>query len=309
MGLYALVEKIKRNVETVDIASKSCDTAPDCGYIIEIDRAGAQADPGSLLEANSCVGVPVAIEYPGDPTNAQVRFMQNYINEMCENALSEKLFDYIDAQSFYNQFFYTQLSMNVDGYISSEYVFKNQGGKIIAGPQWDFNLAFGDNYEAQDVIAKTGRDPTQPDFGWMRYGVDPNEQLKTLGTMNPTFGWYVFLQNPSFLNGLICNYKNLRAFNMTNDRLMAIIDEGQAWLNLEGAADSFLTDIDNHVTALKNWTKARLAWMDANIDGYKGGLSSGHVCPEYTPPSEEELLSNCQMPRAGEPLQLNTPEA
>lgn len=164
MGLYALVEKVKRNEHKVDIASESCDTAPDCGYIIEIDRGGQQADPGSLLEANSCVGVPVEIQYPGDPTNDQLKFMQNYINEMCENALSENLFDYIDAESFYNQFFYTQLSMNVDGFISSEYVHKDQGGKIKAGPQWDFNLGFGDNYEAQSVFAKTGRDPNKPDF-------------------------------------------------------------------------------------------------------------------------------------------------
>lgn len=225
------------------------------------------------------------------------------------------LFDYIDAESFYNQFFLTQVSMNVDSYVSSEYVHKTQGGKIKAGPQWDMNLGFGDNYERQTVKDRTGRDPTKPDFGWFRDGDNRYEHTKTLGSMHPTFGWEKFLKNQKFVDGLICHYKNLRAFNMTDDRVMTIIDEGHAWVELDGAADNLMQeDITNDpnnmvktVSELKTWTKARLAWMDANIDYYKLGLSS--ACPEYTPPSsDEEVLRNCQMPKAGEPVQLKPSE-
>lgn len=295
MGLYALTEKIKRDKNKVNIASKKCDTAPDCGYIMEVDRYGTQADDGTLLQVNGCVKVPAEITYPGSPTSDQRHFLQGYINKMCDNAYTDKLFDYIDAESFYNQFVYTQLSMNVDGYISSEYFHKDQGGKIKAGPQWDFNLAFGSNYEKDQVIQITGRNPEHPDFGWMRDGDNDNSGLKTLSSLHQTFGWSAFVKNPSFVDGLICHYKNLRKFVMTDDHMMSILDKGHAFLKLEGAADNFLPTIDEHVAKLKDWTKARLAWMDAHIENYKIGLSG--TCPDdYSPPSEAELSARCQMP-------------
>jgi len=301
MGLYSLNEKIKRDDHKVNIASRKCSSRPDCGYLMLLDRA-QQAPPGTLLDKNSCVGAQAEILYPKKPDQSQRDFLQDYINNMCDHAHDDGLFDYIDAESFYNQFVYTQLSMNVDGYVSSEYLHKDKGGKITAGPQWDFNLGFGDNYEATDVKSMTGKDPTQPEFGWMRDGDNDGEWRKTIGSLAPTFGWSEFVKNQRFVNGLICHYKNLRKFNMTNERVMNIIDQGHAFLQLEGASDNFLTDIDGHVAKLKDWTKRRLAWMDAHIDGYKIGLTG--YCPDYTPPSQEQERRQCQMPHAYQPLEV-----
>lgn len=91
MGYYLLMEKIKRGKKKVDIASKNCETAPDCGYLLMLDRECQQADAGSCLEANSCVGVPVEIQYPKNPSWEHRNFMQKYINEMCANAHSDTL--------------------------------------------------------------------------------------------------------------------------------------------------------------------------------------------------------------------------
>merc|ERR1712066_801172 len=119
----------------------------------------------------------------------------------------------------------------------------------------------------------------------MRNGTDDNEWRKSIGSLGKAFGWKAFLQNQKFVDGLICHYKNLRTFNMTDDRLMEIIDAGNAFLKLEGAADNFLPDLDTQVANLKDFAKARAAWMDANIDTYALGLKG--PCPKYTPPSTD----------------------
>merc|ERR1711957_845811 len=46
MGLYALVEKIKKDGQKLDITKKKCDTAPDCGYIFQLDQPLASLGTG-----------------------------------------------------------------------------------------------------------------------------------------------------------------------------------------------------------------------------------------------------------------------
>ncbi len=53
---------------------------------------------------------------------------------------------YIDVESFIDFMIMQEITRNVDGYRLSTYLHKQKdsdGGKLVMGPFWDFNLGFG----------------------------------------------------------------------------------------------------------------------------------------------------------------------
>jgi len=95
----------------------------------------------ALLCVN-CLGVSVPLD--------QKSYISNYL-ESFQRALwgpqfshpTEGYAKYIDVDSFVDYFLHTESTKNLDGYISSVYLSKDEGGKLTAGPAWDYNLAYG----------------------------------------------------------------------------------------------------------------------------------------------------------------------
>ena len=60
------------------------------------------------------------------------------------NASTGKYFyDYVDMDSLVKVFLLQELSLNCDGFISSVYFYKDEDGKMFAGPIWDQDMTFG----------------------------------------------------------------------------------------------------------------------------------------------------------------------
>ena len=98
----------------------------------------------------------------------QMAYIQNYVDTVEQVIQSDYFADpqrgyarYIDVPSFVDYFIHTELSLNADGYKRSAYFYKEKqradgtGGKLFAGPVWDYNRAYGncnfanaDNLEA-----------------------------------------------------------------------------------------------------------------------------------------------------------------
>jgi hypothetical protein len=112
--------------------------------------------------------------------------------------------------SFVDYFIHTELSLNADGYKRSAYFYKEKqnadgtGGKLVAGPVWDYNLAYGNaNFANAD----------NPE-AWNFEGA----------SNNPTPAmWQRLLQDPAFRKAVKKRYKALRKDVLSNKTINAYI--------------------------------------------------------------------------------------
>ena len=90
---------------------------------------------------------------PEDIVPEQDAYIKSYVDSF-ETALACREFyrydqsaigKFIDVNSFMDYFYVNEVSRNVDGYRLSSFFYKDRNSKnskIIAGPVWDYDLAF-----------------------------------------------------------------------------------------------------------------------------------------------------------------------
>lgn len=284
-GIYVLMEKIKRDNNRVDISKLlPTDITGDQltgGYIIKVDRIEG---PGSYWTSPYLAddGTPVdfVFVYPQNGTIVpqQRAYIQAYIDTV-EDVLASPAFadpvngyrKYIGVNSFIDYFILNEVSKNVDGYRLSTFFYKDKqssGGKLKAGPAWDFNLAWWNaNYCSGDQI--TG-------WAWNIGTVCP-------GGWQPNFWWRRLLEDPTYTAQLKCRWTELRSTTLSIPVLYNYVDSIAAYLN-ESQSRHFTAwpilgaytwpnpspipaDYPGEIAALKSWINARITWMDANLPG------------------------------------------
>lgn len=274
-GVYILMEKIKRDKNRVDIARLDLDdNAGDSltgGYIVQVDREELGNGWWSPFDPFPFI----VYQHPNadDLTLPQENYIRNYITDFETNLASANFDDpvngytqYIDVGSFVDHLLGVELSRDVDAYRLSSFLFKDKdskGGKLNAGPFWDFNLGYG-NADYCD--------------GWMTSGWNYDDQ--SCGNDQP-FWWDRLLEDPEFRNRLQCRWMELREGPYQTDSIMQFIDaqadileESQArhferWPTLGQYVwpNSFIGNTyQEEIGYLKIWITERLIWMDNNID-------------------------------------------
>jgi len=290
-GVYILMEKIKRDNDRVDIQKLSpTTTSADSisgGYIIKLDKGTGS---GGFQGWHSQSGSFFQYDYPDseDINAAQQAYIQSYVDSMEEALFSPFYQDtetgyrkYLDEESFIDYILLNELSRNVDGYRLSTFFHKERGGKLKAGPIWDYNLAFGNaNYCAGGGT-----------FGW---ALNFNQICPGDGA-NINNYWDRLLTDPAFGETLGERWSELRNGSFHEDSIMALIDNFQLqmddavernfnrwpvlgtwiWPNVE-VAGSYQGEIEY----LKDWIMDRLDWMDQNMP-----LISKQVVGVYSRPS------------------------
>lgn len=314
-GIYVLMEKIKRDNNRVDIAKLNpADIAGDeltGGYIIKVDRDDG---PGSYWESPylSSANIPIRIvhvEPKGDEIMPQQRtYIQEYVDSF-ETALAFIDFDdpingyrnYIDVPSFVDHLLLNEASKNIDAYRLSAFLYKDKnsnGGKLVAGPAWDYNLAW---WNADYCEAWT-------DSGWVYLFND-----YCGGGYDVPFWWEKLMTDPAFQSDVKCRWTELRQTTLSYASLNYVIDSLATKIN-QAQARHFNTwpllgtytwpnpspipaDFPGEIQAMKDWIQLRFAWMDANIDGicYLGLenaiLSDEHFTAAPNPFNDEVALS------------------
>jgi subtilisin-like proprotein convertase family protein len=325
MGVYILMEKIKRDANRVDISNLTINdnTGADVtgGYIIKIDKSTGSGGGGFVssyppMASGAGQIIDFLYEYPADDeiTPAQQTYIQNYVDSF-ENALNSSSFTdplvgyakYIDVLSFIDLFLTNEVAKNVDGYRISTYLYKKkitQGGKLYAGPVWDYDIAFR-NADYCDGQLYTG---WAYQFGNV-CGTDPSQI---------PFWWTRFLQDSNFTSLLKCRWLQLRAtiFNNTyiqnyTDSVSNYLAAAQVrnfdtwpilgtyvWPNPSPIASTYSGEISN----LKIWLQNRINWLDNNMPGlcvitsksdtyfYKENSNEIYVSP--LPFDEKIMISN-----------------
>lgn len=275
-GIYVLMEKIKRDNDRLDIARlDSDDNAGDSltgGYIVQVDREEFGNGWWSPFVPNPFI----VYQYPSgfDLSIPQRNYIRDYITDF-ETALAGNNFanpvigypKFIDVNSFVDYLLSIELSKEVDAYRLSAFLFKDKdskGGKLNAGPLWDFNLGYGNADYCTGALTS----------GWA-YD-DPGCED------SQPFWWNRLLEDDDFKNQAKCRWEELRAGPWQTDSILQFIDnqadilaEAQVrnferwqvlgiyiWPN-EFIGDTYQEEIDY----LKTWISERLIWIDENIEG------------------------------------------
>ena len=275
-GIYVLTEKIKRDKNRVDISKLSpTDTLGDDltgGYIFKIDR-DMGADNGWF--ATSGYGY-YAYHHPnaGDLHSSQKSYIQNYMNSF-ETMMSSSNYNtptgyrsWIDVPSFIDYMLMQEVTRNIDAYRLSAFMYKEKdsdGGKLYAGPIWDFNLGFGNEDFCDD-----GKHTS--------WAFNYNQ---VCGSPFPVF-WNRLTHETQFRDDFHCRWNELRSTVLNIDTIHHFIDSmvlelTDARLRNFERWDVIDTKIwpnffvgqtyEDEIIFLKDWIELRLNWLDNNMIG------------------------------------------
>ena len=155
-GSYLLIEQVRVDKNRVDITemSKEDNTgeALTGGYLLECDfhydnEWQWMDSHGKCVQMDG--GIPFGVKYPDseDLTTAQLTYIKNYISEAAETLYGPNFTDpengyakYLDIDSFVDYWIVFEVMGNHElGNPGSVYMHKDRGGKLVAGPCWDFD--------------------------------------------------------------------------------------------------------------------------------------------------------------------------
>lgn len=261
-GLYILQEKIKDDSNRVNIEE-----------ITEDDITGVNLTGGYITKADKTTGGdPVAwtmdsyagstdfiheLPKPADVTDEQQAYIHSQFTSLetltgADNDNEGTGYpSVIDVPTFIDFMVMNEFSSNVDAYQISTYFHKDRGGKLRAGPVWDFNLSLG-----LDVFG----DRSKTDV-W-QFSNGDNEGAKFWKDLfdNDTYKCYFAKRwNQLTQSGQPLSFDSISDF--IDETLVLITDASEReqlrWgtvPNLEGEADG-----------IKDFIAERLTWITANV--------------------------------------------
>ncbi|MYA71323.1 hypothetical protein F4141_12745 [Candidatus Poribacteria bacterium] len=264
VGVYLLIEKIKRGKDRVDIKSLKPANITG-GYILKIDKTDRYETYFFTRSARLFYVYPKGYELSA----AQKAWIQNYMSEF-EAALAGKNFKdpergytkYIDTDAFIDHFIINELFRNIDGFRNSTYMYKDRDSKLTMGPIWDFNLSMGN--ASFNEGWKTD--------GWLIY-------------TNPVpFWWDRLLQDKNFTQKLAKRWQALRKDVLATSKLLDAINQTAEYLSeaqqrdyqrwashgRNASGNRLLTNrgllvYEQEIQQIKRWLQARLKWIDTHI--------------------------------------------
>lgn len=281
VGIYVLMEKIKRDENRVNIARLDLwdNNEPNVtgGYIVKIDRIdpddegfytwrGNPPQLSSTITAlcnvypKEAVLTSAQAEWIKGTKNPQDEWIGGYFNEFDDVLQGSGFADpvngyakYVDVDSFIDNHNLRAFSLDPDGFRLSQFFYKDRGGKLTAGPLWDLNITLGNAYVAGFE-------------SWYLYYYWPFDRL---------------FDDPEFWLRYRDRWYELTEYMLTAERLLADIDKYVAllneaidrnyarwprvlgysvWPHTPGSADrkTYQEEIDY----LKQWVQNRLEWIN-----------------------------------------------
>jgi hypothetical protein len=269
IGLYALSEKIKRDGDRVNIAKLDDDENlfPQVtgGYLMQTDRTSAE-DP----EAWNSNGAVYIHEKPNsdDITEVQSSYIESVFRALDTNATNSDITNgypsIIDVSAFVDYMLMAEIASNVDAYALSTYYHKDRGGKLRAGPVWDYNLTYGnDLFDASSHnFDRSHTDVWQ--FKYSNIGANFWSDLFN----EPTFKCYLAKRfNEVTAKDAPLNYDYISNLIDTTVALIseAVVRENEKWTTIP--------DFSGEINNMKSWIEERITWMQDNL----GAFSSCNV--------------------------------
>jgi hypothetical protein len=312
-GIYVVEEKIKRDASRVNISSldSAVSSEPEItgGYLFKFDEpdpdeftfnAGGISAPGSTF----IYEYPDGEQMAGSLRLAQNQYLTNYLNALAASLHASDWTNpvtgyarYLDVDAAIDHHLINVLALNVDAFRLSSYMHKPRGGKLVLGPQWDFDRALG---------ASRGDDRAFNPRSWRGIDYDfSTDFFNPSGYYNNA--WYHRLfHDPDFWQRYIDRYQQLRTGLWSTTNLFAVVDgfanevgaaharEVARWGG-SGASDTSprsgivsangytydfgpVGSYQGEINFLKTWLADRLSFMDTNFVACPQlGIASGFV--------------------------------
>ena len=277
LGVYILMEKIKRDANRVDISKLTPDEVDGDdvtgGYILKFDWYYTGDNIGGFESVYDGMAYNYHYPKPSDITPEQESYISDYINTFEEIMSSDNYTDVntgypnlIDINSFIEFILLQEFSKNVDAYRLSTYIYKDKesiNNKLTAGPIWDINHGFGNCDYGYTWLTE----------GWLLdYNPEGGDQM--------AFWWELLWEDPNFKNKISERYSELRQNILSKDYIFSSIDSMQTHLGLSINRNFQRWDIlgtyvwpnyyvfdtyEEEIDYLKSWIDNRLVWMDSQI--------------------------------------------
>lgn len=268
-GLYMLTETIKEGEGRLELNESDPDMA-ETSYVIAVDERSATTTTFSdFLHYTLRIGNYIDILYPGEASLTQAQ--RDYITQdfdAFEKALYSYDYDsmtygywgFIDVESFVDGFIINEFTINDDFGAFSTYLYKDIRGKITLGPIWDYDNTYD------------------------------NHQLETSaeGFYLVERPWYYMLfKDESFCEDVISRYRSLREDDLSDERLLEMLDATYAYIepalarNWEVWGYTFETETylqpeerrpktcEEAVEDLREFIVERGAWLDRYIENLR----------------------------------------
>lgn len=264
-GLYILQEKIKDNSNRVNIEK-----------ITENDIDGVKLTGGYITKADKTTGGdPVAwgmesyagwtdfiheLPKPEDITEVQNNYIYSQFTSLettTANDNADIITGYpsiIDVPTFIDFMVMNEFSANVDAYQISTFFHKDRGGKLRAGPVWDFNLTLG-----LDVFGERSKTDI-----W-QFSNGSNDGAKFWKDLfdNTTYKCYLSKRwNEVTATGHPLNYNSITTFI---DQTVALISEASI---REEERWGTVPDHSAEIANIKTFIQERLTWVTANLGSF-----------------------------------------
>ncbi len=267
-GIYQVTEKVELDPDRVDLPDPLPSGDLSGGYLFKIE-GGTDGGAGFTTER----GEIYELQDPSEDeiTPEQLTWLRGWMNRF-EDAIAhgEDPAAWIDVPSFVDFVLVNELSRNVDAFRRSAFLHKApdaMGGRLHAGPLWDFNIAWGNAdfcdgwnpeglvWEAQDVCEDWHQIPS-----W----------------------WIRVLRDERFTGPLRCRWNELR-LGVLGDNALATTIEALVLPLAEAEQRDHARWATLGVNIWPNWyvgatwadelaylntfTLARAAWLDGNLPG------------------------------------------
>jgi hypothetical protein len=295
-GVYVFMEKPNRHLDRVPVEeiTPTDNTEPNVsgGYIFQINKLFTT--PATDLRFGSGTYVPATgadflVEYPeeSDATVAQRTYLNTMVNEIEDTinanpggaptfthpVTGKHYRDYIDVPSWVDHHLLNVAANNVDGLRLSGKFWKPRGGKVFAGPIWDFDRSIESNDGRDDNPSTwngTGDGTNFFLYGWWRGNV---------GAGNVTHGLF---KDADFAQAWVDRWVALRRTGqpLNTANLNALLDSYEQQQFPTGSTKNpALRNIakwptvntprggtfQNETTIMRNWLTTRFTWIDGRI--------------------------------------------
>lgn len=270
-GLYILQEKIKDDGDRVNIEAIDKNAADGAaltgGYITKADKTTGGDPIAWLMDSNANDPIePVQyiheLPKPEDVTDAQNDYIKKQFTDL-ETVAHDKNADLatgfpsiIDVPTFVDFIIMSEYASNVDSYQKSTFFHKDKGGKLRAGPIWDFNLTYG--RDAFGTRSKTNV------WQFDNNNNDGSKFWKDLFDQDNFKCYLAKRWNEVTSPGQPLSYDYVETYI---DEIVATISEAavreqQTWNTVGNHADQ--------VKKVKTFIKDRIVWVNNNIGSFTG---------------------------------------
>ena len=268
LGFFTLIEKIDRAPERVNVSrlSESAASLPAMsgGFIVRIDKGAPDFNAaGRWLQ----FVYPDAEDMLSAQRTPQLDFIRTFIDgfgqaasaaDFTHPSTGQHYSQFIDVDAWIDHHIINVLTKNVDGLRFSAYFHKERGGRLAAGPVWDFDRSLGTPYDPRTAAAEEWNPPwNATDYfneGW----------------------WRLLFRDPDFRSRYRARFTALLNGQFSADSLDRIVDGMAAqvgvaadrnlrrWTPLVALGNSHADEI----ALLKDFLRRRVAWLKTQLDTF-----------------------------------------